>query len=72
MIAVLVVVVVFVKVLEQFGLLETDYDGKEIANCYLLFLFIELVADHTSPFGTLSELVALVGESIVFCFKIVF
>ena len=29
MIAVLVVVVLFVKVLEQFGLLETGYDGKE-------------------------------------------
>lgn len=28
MIAVLVVVVVFVKVLEQFGLLEAGYDGK--------------------------------------------
>lgn len=28
MIAVLVVVVLFVKVLEQFGLLETGYDGK--------------------------------------------
>ncbi|KAL4641529.1 Kv channel-interacting protein 4-like isoform X3 [Arapaima gigas] len=27
MIAVLVVVVLFVKVLEQFGLLETNYDG---------------------------------------------
>ncbi|CAB1449512.1 unnamed protein product [Pleuronectes platessa] len=31
MIAVLVVVVLFVKVLEQFGLLEDDYDGKETA-----------------------------------------
>lgn len=29
MIAVLVVVVLFVKVLEQFGLLEVGYDGKE-------------------------------------------
>lgn len=29
MIAVLVVVVLFVKVLEQFGLLEAGYDGKE-------------------------------------------
>lgn len=32
MIAVLVVVVLFVKVLEQFGLLEAGYDGKEKAN----------------------------------------
>lgn len=31
MIAVLVVVVLFVKVLEQFGLLESGYDGKERA-----------------------------------------
>lgn len=29
MIAVLVVVVLFVKVLEQFGLLEASYDGKQ-------------------------------------------
>lgn len=28
MIAVLVVVILFVKVMEQFGLLETGYDGK--------------------------------------------
>lgn len=41
MIAVLVVVVLFVKVLEQFGLLEAGYDGKETANSFhVLFLLI--------------------------------
>lgn len=34
MIAVLVVVVLFVKVLEQFGLLADSYDGKETANSF--------------------------------------
>lgn len=42
MIAVLVVVVVFVKVLEQFGLLEAGYDGKEMTNCWFYFLFLLL------------------------------
>lgn len=32
MIAVLIVVVLIVKVLEQFGLLEAGYDGKKTAN----------------------------------------
>lgn len=35
MIAVLVVVVLFVKVLEQFGLLESGYDGKGTAKSFL-------------------------------------
>lgn len=40
MIAVLVVVVIFVKVLEQFGLLEASYDGKhKEAFFYALFFF---------------------------------
>lgn len=34
MIAVLVVVVLFVKVLERFGLLAAIYDGKEMANSF--------------------------------------
>lgn len=34
MIAVLVVVVLFVKVLERFGLLAAGYDGKETANSF--------------------------------------
>lgn len=34
MIAVLVVVVLFVKVLERFGLLADSYDGKETANSF--------------------------------------
>lgn len=34
MIAVLVVVVLFVKVLERFGLLADSYDGKESANSF--------------------------------------
>lgn len=36
MIAVLVVIVLFVKVLEQFGLLESGYNGKNKApaNCF--------------------------------------
>lgn len=34
MIAVLVVVVLFVKVLEQFGLLEAGYDGKQTSNSF--------------------------------------
>lgn len=37
MIAVLVVVVLFVKVLEQFGLLEAGYDGKETANSFYVW-----------------------------------
>lgn len=36
MIAVLVVVVLLVKVLEQFGLLEAGYDGKETARDFVL------------------------------------
>lgn len=35
MIAVLVVVVLFVKALEQFGLLESGYDGKGTAESFL-------------------------------------
>lgn len=39
MIAVLVVIVLFVKVLEQFGLLESGYNGKNKApaNCFYFF-----------------------------------
>lgn len=37
MIAVLVVIVVIVKVLEQFGLLEASYDGKHKAFIMLTF-----------------------------------
>ncbi len=37
MIAVLVVVVAFVKVLEQFGLLEPSYDGKIREDFFKLF-----------------------------------
>lgn len=41
MIAVLVVVVLFVKVLERFGLLAAGYDGKETANSFHRdFLFV--------------------------------
>ncbi|KAK2863203.1 hypothetical protein Q5P01_002736 [Channa striata] len=43
MIAVLVVVVLFVKVLEQFGLLEASYDGKERANSFHFFSFFRHV-----------------------------
>lgn len=39
MIAVLVVVVLFVKVLERFGLLAGDYDGKETVNSFLFVFF---------------------------------
>lgn len=39
MIAVLVVVVLFVKVLERFGLLEAGYDGKKKAKSFF-FLFV--------------------------------
>ena len=41
MIAVLVVVVLFVKVLEQFGLLEDDYDGKETAELGTLLFSVK-------------------------------
>lgn len=61
MIAVLVVVVAFVKVLEQFGLLEADYDGKEITNCWFLSHFGELVADLVFICFIWSEAVLLVG-----------
>lgn len=37
MIAVLVVIVVFVKVLEHFGLLETSYDGKHKEAFFMLY-----------------------------------
>jgi len=40
MIAVLVVVVVFVKVLEQFGLLETSFDGKHKEGFFMLYFFL--------------------------------
>lgn len=39
MIAVLVVVVLFVKVLERFGLLEAGYDGKKKAKSFFFFCF---------------------------------
>lgn len=42
MIAVLVVVVVFVKVLEQFGLLEAGYDGKNREAVFMLFMIFML------------------------------
>lgn len=42
MIAVLVVVVLFVKVLERFGLLADSYDGKESANSFHVFFFFVL------------------------------
>lgn len=51
MIAVLVVVVLFVKVLEQFGLLEAGYDGKErllgllVSLGYLLQIRLFVAAD---------------------------
>ena len=35
MIAVLAVIVLFVKVLEQFGLLESGYDGKKNGKLFL-------------------------------------
>lgn len=38
MIAVLVVVVLFVKVLERFGLLEAGYDGKKKAKSFFFCL----------------------------------
>lgn len=40
MIAVLVVVVVFVKVLDRFGLLAASYDGKEAPTSARLFYFL--------------------------------
>lgn len=52
MIAVLVVVVLFVKVLEQFGLLADSYDGKETANSFHVwkgwgfFLFFFVAINH--------------------------
>ena len=61
MIAVLVVVVLLVKVLEQFGLLEAGYDGKKTANsliCLKLALF--------SPFCRLNNLLLAVS---VFCWQ---
>lgn len=42
MIAVLVVVVVFVKVLEKFGLLEPSYYGKITEDFFMLFHLKEL------------------------------
>lgn len=52
MIAVLVVVVLFVKVLEQFGLLADGYDGKETENSFHVwkrwgfFFFLLVVINH--------------------------
>lgn len=40
MIAVLVVVVLFVKVLERFGLLEAGYDGKKKAKSFFFFFVL--------------------------------
>lgn len=40
MIGVLVVVVLFVKVLERFGLLAASYDGKETLFAEDIFLFL--------------------------------
>lgn len=54
MIAVLVVVVLFVKVLDRFGLLAASYDGKETPASAILFLggeqlvVAELVANDSS------------------------
>lgn len=58
MIAVLVVVVLFVKVLERFGLLADSYDGKETANSFrkwkgyfllLLSSFFSVAISHLLP-----------------------
>lgn len=54
MIAVLVVVVVFVKVLEQFGLLEAGYDGKEKSDIHsrserMLFILILVAINRWLP-----------------------
>lgn len=43
MIAVLVVVVAFVKVLEQFGLLEKSYDGKETEDFFIPFVLEDVL-----------------------------
>lgn len=47
MIAVLVVVVLFVKVLEQFGLLEASYDGKWKKSGKRVFVVVNVISIHT-------------------------
>lgn len=46
MIAVLVVVVLFVKVLERFGLLAASYDGKQKANSFHTWRVFLLLCSH--------------------------